>query len=186
MSRRAVDSCGEPMAALPRPIRAAAIHRTACVGARARPACGHADRLRPVGGASLGAAQAGMLQALYERGIRPDLFVGTSAGALNAAFAAFRAPHVETALELQDVWRRLRRSEGFPPNPLRAGLGFLGLRDHSVSSAALRQVVERHVLGERIEDADTPLHVVTADAVTGDEVLLSRGPLVDAVLASAA
>jgi NTE family protein len=57
------------------------------------------------GGASVGAAQAGMLQALYERDIRPDLFIGTSAGALNAAFAAFRAPQVETALELQDVWR---------------------------------------------------------------------------------
>jgi NTE family protein len=40
------------------------------------------------GGASLGATQAGMLQALCERDIRPDLFVGTSAGALNAAFAA--------------------------------------------------------------------------------------------------
>jgi NTE family protein len=31
------------------------------------------------GGASLGAVQAGMLRALYERGIRPDVIVGTSA-----------------------------------------------------------------------------------------------------------
>ncbi|MBV9417059.1 MAG: patatin-like phospholipase family protein [Solirubrobacterales bacterium] len=37
------------------------------------------------GGASLGACQAGMLEALYEQGIRPDLLVGTSAGAINAA-----------------------------------------------------------------------------------------------------
>src|SRR5690349_7246810 len=42
------------------------------------------------GGASLGATQSGMLQALYERGIRPDLLVGTSAGAINAAFIASR------------------------------------------------------------------------------------------------
>jgi predicted acylesterase/phospholipase RssA len=34
--------------------------------------------------------QAGMLRALYERGIVPDLIVGTSAGALNAAFVASR------------------------------------------------------------------------------------------------
>jgi predicted acylesterase/phospholipase RssA len=34
------------------------------------------------GGASLGAMQAGMLRALYERGITADLLVGTSAGAL--------------------------------------------------------------------------------------------------------
>ena len=37
------------------------------------------------GGAALGAMQAGMVHALYERGIAPDLLIGTSAGALNAA-----------------------------------------------------------------------------------------------------
>lgn len=37
------------------------------------------------GGASLGAAQAGMLEALYEKGIRPDLVIGTSAAAINGA-----------------------------------------------------------------------------------------------------
>jgi predicted acylesterase/phospholipase RssA len=42
------------------------------------------------GGACLGAAQAGMLEALYERGVSPDLFIGTSVGAMNAAFAASR------------------------------------------------------------------------------------------------
>jgi NTE family protein len=40
------------------------------------------------GGASLGAIQVGMLRALYERNIRPDLIVGTSAGALNGAYIA--------------------------------------------------------------------------------------------------
>jgi NTE family protein len=44
------------------------------------------------GGASLGAIQVGMLRALYERGIRPDLIVGTSAGALNGAYIASRPP----------------------------------------------------------------------------------------------
>jgi hypothetical protein len=42
------------------------------------------------GGASLEALQAGMLRALYERGITPDFLVGTSAGALNAAYVASR------------------------------------------------------------------------------------------------
>jgi NTE family protein len=42
------------------------------------------------GGASLGAIEAGMLRALYERAIVPDFIVGTSAGALNAAFIASR------------------------------------------------------------------------------------------------
>jgi NTE family protein len=42
------------------------------------------------GGASLGAVQVGMLRALYEREITPDLIVATSAGAINGAFIAAR------------------------------------------------------------------------------------------------
>ena len=64
------------------------------------------------GGAALGAMQAGMVHALYERGIVPDLLVGTSAGALNAAFLASRPPTVATAGELAAIWRGLRRSDG--------------------------------------------------------------------------
>ena len=44
------------------------------------------------GGASLGAIQVGMLRALYEREVAPDLIVGTSVGALNGAFIASRPP----------------------------------------------------------------------------------------------
>lgn len=66
------------------------------------------------GGASLGAIQAGMLRALYERGIVPDLVVGTSAGALNGAFIASRPQTVATADALGDVWRGLRRGPGLP------------------------------------------------------------------------
>src|ERR1700731_1033801 len=67
----------------------------------------HSPRRRPAfvlaGGASLGAMQVGMLRALYERGITPDLLVGTSAGALNAAFIASRAQTVATAEELAHI-----------------------------------------------------------------------------------
>src|SRR4051812_27467263 len=85
------------------------------------------------GGANLGASQAGMLQGLYEHDVCPDLFVGTSAGALNAAFAAFRPPTIDSALELGEVWRGVRGAQVFPPNLRRAGLGLLGLRDHAMS-----------------------------------------------------
>jgi NTE family protein len=138
------------------------------------------------GGASLGAAQAGMLEALYERGIRPDLLVGTSVGAINASFAASRPPTVQTARDLQRIWQRLSRGDVFPANPVTAGLGFLGLRDHSVSAGALRRILMRSLEVDRLEDAAIPLHVVAADVLTGEEVLLSAGPAVDAVLASAA
>jgi NTE family protein len=138
------------------------------------------------GGASLGASQAGMLEALYERGIRPDLLVGSSVGAINAAFIASRPPTVQTARDLQQVWRGLTRTDVFPANPVTAGLGLLGWRDHSVSAGSLRQLMRRHLEIERLEDAAVDLHVVTVDVLTGEEVLLSSGAAVDAVLASAA
>src|SRR5258707_12902583 len=66
------------------------------------------------GGAALGAMQAGMVHALHERGITPDLLAGTSAGALNAAFPASRPPTVATAEQLAAIWRGQRRSDILP------------------------------------------------------------------------
>jgi NTE family protein len=138
------------------------------------------------GGASLGSIQVGMLEALYERGIEPDLIIGTSAGALNGAFIAERPQTVETARELGDVWRGLSRGQIFPLNPLTGALGFLGGRSHLVPDSGLRRLIERHTSIERLESTLVPLHVVATDLLTGGEVRLSAGRLVDAVMASAA
>src|SRR5450759_4784500 len=89
------------------------------------------------GGASLAAIQVGMLRALYERGMSPDLIVGTSAGALNGAYIASRDQTVETADALGEIWRGLRRGQVFPLNPLIGLLGFLGTRDHLVPASGL-------------------------------------------------
>jgi NTE family protein len=127
-----------------------------------------------------------MLQALYEQGIAPDLLVGTSAGAINAAFVASRPATAHTARQLQQIWRGLDRSQIFPANPVRAGLAILGLRDHCVSAGSLRSLISRCLELDRLEEAPIELHVVTADVGSGEEVLLSEGPAIDAVLASAA
>ena len=55
------------------------------------------------GGASLGAVQVGMLQALAERDIFPDSVFGASAGALNAAWIA-GDPTLADVDALADVW----------------------------------------------------------------------------------
>jgi NTE family protein len=138
------------------------------------------------GGASLGAMQVGMLEALYERGITPDLIVGTSVGAVNGAFIASRPQTTATALELGDIWRELHRGDVFPTNPLTGLLGFLGARSHLVPDAALRRLIRRHMIVERLEDTLVPLHVIAADVLAGAEVRLSEGPLLEAVMASAA
>jgi NTE family protein len=138
------------------------------------------------GGASLGAVQAGMLRALYERDITADLLVGTSAGALNAAFIASRPQTVETARALRRVWCDLQRDDIFPVSMRALVGGLCGKRDHLVPADALRRLVRRHIECEDLADAATPLHVVTYDVIAAQEVLLSEGSAVDAIIASAA
>jgi NTE family protein len=137
------------------------------------------------GGASLGAIQVGMLRALYERGISPDLIVGTSAGALNGAYIASRPQSIETADALGEIWRGLRRGQGFPLNPLTGLIGFLGTRDHLVPASGLHRLIRRHVEHERLGDMPVALHLIAVDVVSGEELRLSSGPSVEAVLASA-
>jgi NTE family protein len=137
------------------------------------------------GGASLGAIQVGMLRALYERGIAPDLIVGTSAGALNGAYIASRDQTVETADGQGEIWRGLRRGQVFPLNPLTGLLGFLGTRDHLVPASGLHRLISRHVEHEHLEDMPVALHLIAVDVVSGEELRLSKGPSVPAVLAGA-
>lgn len=71
------------------------------------------------GGGSLGAVQVGMMQALHERGTTPDLLVGTSAGALNAAYLAGPGTTSERLGSLAELWAATRRRDVFPVEPLR-------------------------------------------------------------------
>ncbi|MBW8060238.1 MAG: hypothetical protein FVQ78_07890 [Solirubrobacterales bacterium] len=93
------------------------------------------------GGASLGAIQVGMPQALFERGIAPDPVVDTLAGAINGAYVSSREPTVETAEGLGEIWRGLRRDSVFPANPLTGFIGFIGRSDHLVPDSGLRRLI---------------------------------------------
>jgi NTE family protein len=137
------------------------------------------------GGASLGAVQVGMLQALSEDGILPDLIVGTSVGAVNGAWIASR-PDPQGVAALGRLWRSLSREEVFPTRPMQGLLGFLGRRPNLVSDRGLRRLLSAHIEFDRLEDAPIPLHVVTTDVLSGQDELLSSGSTVDAILASAA
>src|SRR5687768_13779678 len=59
------------------------------------------------GGGNLGAIQVGMLQAVMERGIKPDVVVGCSVGAINAAAVAAN-PTVSGIELLRDIWISIR------------------------------------------------------------------------------
>jgi NTE family protein len=93
---------------------------------------------------------------------------------------------VKTTAELAEVWIGLRRGKVFPLNPLTGMFGFAGVRRHLVPASGLRSLIEEHLSVARLEDLPVPLHVIATDVLTGSELRLSRGPLPEAVLASAA
>ena len=138
------------------------------------------------GGGSLGAVQVGMLAALDEHHIRPDLLIGTSAGALNAAYMAAHGFSAASISDLASVWRGLRRQNVFPIDPLRSALAFAGRRASLCSMRPLRRLVEAHLPIDDLQEAEIPVHVIATDALSGEEVLLSKGDATSAVLASAA
>lgn len=136
------------------------------------------------GGGSLAAAQVGMLAALTAAGERPDLIVGVSAGAINAAFFA-ADPSVRTIVKMEQLWRTIttRRVLGLSWRSL---LGLLGLRDHVGSSGGLRGLLREQMEYQEFAAAAVPLHILCADLLTGQEVVLSHGNVLEAVVASAA
>jgi NTE family protein len=138
------------------------------------------------GGASLGAIEAGMVRALYERGIAPELIVGTSAGAVNGAFLASRPPTPDTAQQLGALWRQMRTLQVFPPNPVTAVLGLAGEHDYLVSNSGVKRVLEAHAQFTRMEDASTRFAVLATDVLSGERRRIERGDALSAVLASAA
>jgi NTE family protein len=137
------------------------------------------------GGSSLGAIQVGMLQALMEAGIKPDFLIGTSVGAVNAAWLAGQ-PNLQGALRLAEIWSGLRRQDVFPIDPWAGVMGLFGRNNHMISNSGLRTILEKNLTIERLEQGAIPVHVVTTDLKTGRSVVLSSGPAIPALLASTA
>lgn len=137
------------------------------------------------GGGSLGAVQVGMLLALCDRHITPDLYVGSSVGALNAAFVAGH-PGLGGVQKLAEVWSRLRRGDVFPTSAARVGRALTGGTNALADPRPLRRLIAANLPYERLEDAPWPVAVVTTEVMTGREVVLTAGPAVEAVMASAA
>jgi NTE family protein len=144
----------------------------------------HVTAFVMAGGGSLGAVEVGMLRELLAWGEMPSFVVGASAGAINGAYFA-ATPTLAGVAQLEAIWVNLTRQDLFPFN-LRSVLGLLTRRAHLVDSHGLRRLLEKHLPYEQLQDAALPIHIVASDMVTGEEVLLSTGSTVNAVLASAA
>ncbi|MBL7498075.1 patatin-like phospholipase family protein [Frankia sp. CN7] len=137
------------------------------------------------GGGSLAAAQIGMLRALTEAGVVPDLVVGASAGALNAV--AYASDPTAVGIErVADIWASLRRKDVAPLSLRGLVGGLVGRQDGLTSSTGLRHLLESGLVVPRLEQTIIPAHVVTTDLETGCPVVLSSGDAVEALLATSA
>lgn len=137
------------------------------------------------GGGSLTAPQVGMLWALSEAGVQPDLVVGSSAGALNGV--AFASDPTSAGLDqLESVWMSLRRRDVAPLSPRTLLGALIGRSGAVVSDAGLRILLERAALPRTLSETLVPAHVVATDLASGEAVVLSGGDTVRALLASSA
>jgi NTE family protein len=145
---------------------------------------------RPVGfvlggGGSLGASQVGMLRALAEQGITADLVVGTSVGALNGAVAALDPAGAVD--RLTRAWAHMTRKAVFPGGPLAQAWTLRRTRTHLFPSAGLVAVMASFLRADTFfADLALPFGAVTTDLATAAPHVITAGPLLPALLASAA
>lgn len=137
------------------------------------------------GGGVLGATQVGMLKALLEGGITPDLVLGTSIGSINGAFVA-ADPTVHAVESLEALWTEVTRSGAFTDSPVRQAVRFAKYRTHLMSAVTLPRLLEEHLEVERIEDLSTPFQCVAAHVESAASHWFEEGPLGPAVAASCA
>jgi NTE family protein len=135
------------------------------------------------GGAASTCAQVGMLAAVVETGIRPDLIVGTSAGALNGVLLA---DDLDTAVDrLTEIWTNCTRSRVIGDSRIRVLRNLLGghfmYRNHR-----LEELFGEHVSARDFAQLRTRFACVATDLDSGEPVLMHEGPLIEALLATCA
>ncbi|MGD2205839.1 MAG: patatin-like phospholipase family protein, partial [Anaerolineae bacterium] len=144
------------------------------------------------GGGSRGAMEAGGVRALYEAGIYPDLVVGSSAGAMNAAFLAID-PSPAGAERLCNIWQGVRNRDIVPGNLFSKAWRLLTGKPSIFAQEPLRDFIRKHIPPGMETFGDLPsnirLYITAANLQTGALYLFGQDPsasLLGAVLSSSA
>jgi NTE family protein len=136
------------------------------------------------GGGLLGAHEVGMLRALEQAGVRPDLIVGTSVGAINGAIVA--ADPAGAAATLGQLWAGDALRQAFSETLWGRAVRLARSGTHLHSIEPLRHMLDTVLPGARFADLQVPFHCVAASIETASARWFSHGPLAPAVLASCA
>lgn len=138
------------------------------------------------GGGVRGAVEIGMVRALFEAGIVPDLVVGTSIGAINGAIIA-KDPTLGVIETLLHAWTSPEANAVYGDSLVMQLSRLVKTKTHLNSPGPLRELLENSLgRGIRFEDLAVPLQVVAASIERAAEQVFDSGPLIDAILASAA
>ncbi|MFC9970908.1 patatin-like phospholipase family protein [Spirillospora sp. NPDC127200] len=137
------------------------------------------------GGGLLGMHQTGMLTALHEAGIVPDLVVGVSSGALHGAVWAAEPSAVGLTV-IRRFWQDFCEIGVMHRSRAERAVSLTNRWLRVRTSRRLRTLVERHLAAERFEDLRVPFHCLATSADHGAERWFSRGRLLPAVSASIA
>ena len=145
---------------------------------------------RPVGfvlggGGSLGAVQVGMLEALTDEQITPDLVIGTSVGSLNGAVIALNP--IGAANRLSHAWARIKRNQIFPGGLLAQARTLQHSKTHLFPNTGLAAVIADFLGAKtRFNELALPFAAVATDITTATPFVIDAGSLLSALLASAA
>ena len=123
------------------------------------------------GGAVLGAAHVGVLQALEEANIKIDFITGTSIGAFVAVFYAF-------GIDLGTIEKIAKELKWI--DIANITLSKYGL----LSNEKLGELINEYIGDKNLEDSDIPLAIIATDVASGEKVVLDKGPVANAIMAS--
>jgi NTE family protein len=136
------------------------------------------------GGGLLGAHEVGMLRALADAGIRPDLVVGTSIGAMNGVIVA--ADPAEGAARLSKMWQGDELRLAFSEKLWGRAVRLVRSGTHLHSMEPLGRLLASVLPGPSFSDLSLPFHCVAASIENASACWFSSGPVVPAVMASCA
>ncbi|HTY35722.1 MAG TPA: patatin-like phospholipase family protein [Bacteroidota bacterium] len=128
------------------------------------------------GGGARGLAHIGALKALERHGLLVDTIVGTSMGSF---IGGFYAAGIATT-EMERIARQVDRS--FVAKMVAPSISNFRF----VDGERVREYLRSSIGELRIEDLKIPFAAIATDFVTGEEVPITKGPLVDAIQASIA
>lgn len=123
------------------------------------------------GGGAKGFAHLGILQALEENGLTPEIISGTSAGAFAGVFYA----DGYTPREIASFFKEMKFKE-FAEFMIPKG-GFF-------KTTGFESFLKKHLRARRFEDLKIPFRVVATDIERGKSHVFSSGTLIPTVIAS--